>query len=223
MDAQRNRGDEEWVCTDPRTVAAGIKEFLRRTEAIFELESWPTCNEEAAAAVRRVPSEEEFASYFVWSAEVLNQVAECFEWRVRGVAIPQEVMKASARVPRNQRRSHRDGIRSIIAGLTSQHPRLARVLEVATARREEGMVLAEEGRERRDARYRERLAFVSEKYGQVRCKYAEGSLGDKAARLEVAVAYERRTGDKRMCDRTVRNLLAASAKHIRDRPSVLSE
>lgn len=142
----------------------------------------------------------------------LRRVARALEWCVDDVRVPPEVFRQMHLAPARKRRALMEGVVAAFRGLIKMYPRFGRVLDTAVVRREEGQVFAEASRERRDELYRERVAWVAEKYQQVRGKYAPGVDGDKAARLEVAYAYAKVTGKKPMHDRSVRNILDAAAE-----------
>ncbi len=139
-----------------------------------------------------------------------EQGLDRMQWVVAGVEVPESAWQLIKASPRRQSESILAGIEAGIRALAGKHPKLGRILENATARREEGQVFAEASREVRDRNYRERVEWVAAKYREVRRKYRQGDAGDKAARLEVAVLYSRLTGKKPMHDRSVRNLLAAA-------------
>lgn len=182
--------------------------FIERTEALFGITE--------DGEVTRQPSADELVDHVAWAAKMLPGVVSGIQWQVSGVIVPPEAMAAVKRAPRNQRESVKDGIRAVIAGIAKDIPNLARVLDAAIARREEGKVFAEAGRERRDAQYRERVVWVAKVYAEVRGKYRDGVPGDRAARLEVAEKFKRTTrAPKRMHDRTICNLLKAAKRHMR--------
>lgn len=142
----------------------------------------------------------------------LCRLIQKFRWYIDDVPVPEEVERELLKAPARHRKTMMQGVAAAFRGLTKAHPRLDRILETAAARREEGQVFAEASRERRDELYRERVAWIAEKYQEIRGKYAPGVDGDKAARLEVAYAYAKVTGKKPMHDRSVRNILDAAAE-----------
>jgi hypothetical protein len=138
------------------------------------------------------------------------QLGRCY---VDGVEVPRHVWDAIMEAPTRTRKWMTEGVIVAYRALSSQHPRLHRILDNAAARRYEGQVFAEAAREVRDQKYRERVRWVADKYRQVRCKYGPETMGDKAARFEVAVAFQREhKRKKRMCDRTVCNILEEAAR-----------
>lgn len=142
----------------------------------------------------------------------MEKLHDRFPWYVNGIRVPDESEREVLSAPPRKRKTIMQGIAAAFRGLAHAYPRLDRVLETAAARREEGQVFAEASRERRDELYRERVEWIAAEYRKVRGNYSPGTIGDKAARLEVAYAYSKVTGKKPMHDRSVCNILAAAEK-----------
>ena len=184
---------------DGMTYEEWDEEFSR----LFEQRKWTAC----CRLSDRI-NQKEFKEALRDFCRVVHEM----QWYVDDLRVPVEVEAQVWAAPPRKRKSLMEGIVTAFRGLMKLHPRFGRVLETATVRREEGQVFAEASRERRDELYRERVAWIAEKYQEVRGKYAPGVDGDKAARLEVAYAYAKVTGKKPMHDRSVRNILDAAAE-----------
>lgn len=142
----------------------------------------------------------------------LSKLRDRFPWYVNGIRVPEEAEREVLSAPPQKRKTIMQGIVTAFRGLARAYPRLDHILETAAARRQEGQVFAEASREVRDQLYRERVEWVAAKYREVRRKYAPGTSGDKAARLEVAYAYSKVNGKRPMHDKSVCNILAAAEK-----------
>jgi hypothetical protein len=194
--------------------AESPKELARRIESLIETRQ----HDEAVTLLEGV--DEALLDRAVAEARRALDRVRCL---VAGVEIPAEVERSLREVPSRSRTTMIAGIVAGIRALAEKHPKLGRILDNATARREEGKVFAEASREVRDRNYRERVQWVATKYREVRGKYGEGVAGDRAARLEVAVIYSRLTGKKRMHDRSVCNILADASAVLADHPVDIAE